>query len=91
MRELTERQKAAVEVFLVVGDVRAVAAAVGVTPATIRTWLKQPVFQQALMEASVKASTDLSLLALRAAAGLVRGLAVEDGERREGSNSAANP
>ena len=56
---------------------------VGVTPATVRYWLRQPAFQQALMEASVKASTDLSLMALRAAVGLAKGLAVEDGERRE--------
>jgi transposase-like protein len=82
MRELTERQKAALEVFLAGGDVKAAAQAVGVTPATIRTWLKQPAFQQALMEASVKASTDLSLMALRAAGGLAKGLRVPgDGER----------
>ena len=83
MRELTERQKAAVEVFLAGGDVRAVAAAVGVTPAAVRYWLRQPAFVQALREAEVEASTDLALQALRAAAGLAKGLSVPgDGERR---------
>jgi len=91
-KELTPRQEIALETLLAGWSVREVARLVGVHRNTVYYWLKQPAFQQALMEASVKASTDLSLMALRAAVGLVKGLRVPgDGERHGGSNSAANP
>ena len=81
-KRLTEQQRLAIEWLLAGADVKAVARLVGVHRNTVYYWLKQPAFQQALMEASVKASTDLSLMALRAAGGLVKGLRVPgDGER----------
>jgi transposase-like protein len=84
MRELTERQKAALEVFLAGGDVKAAAQAAGVSCTTIRTWLKQSAFREALARAEAEASTDPALQALRAAVGLVKGLRVPgDGEHRE--------
>ena len=91
-KRLTERQRLAIEALLSNPDVKAAARAVGVTPTTVRYWLRQPAFQEALARAEVEASTDLSLMALRAAVGLVKGLRVPgDGERHGGSNSAANP
>jgi transposase-like protein len=83
MRELTERQRLAIEWLLTGADVKAAAQATGVSCTTVRYWLRQPAFQEALREAEVEASTDLSLMALRAAVGLAKGLAVEDGEQRE--------
>jgi len=91
-KRLTEQQRQAVEALLAGWSVREVARLVGVHRNTIYHWLKQPAFQEALARAEAEASTDPALQALRAAAGLVRGLRVSgDGEQRGGSNSAANP
>jgi len=95
-KRLTEQQRLAIEWLLTGADVKAVAAVVGVTPATVRYWLRQPAFQEALREASTEALSDpqqaLGLMALRIGTALAKGLSVPgDGERHGGSNSAANP
>jgi transposase-like protein len=90
MERLTEQQRQAVEALFGGLTVKEAAQAAGVHRNTVYYWLKQPAFQEALARAEAEASTDLSRQALRAAAALARGLAVEDGERG-GSNSAANP
>ena len=86
-KRLTEQQRQAVEALLAGGSVREAARLVGAPRNTVYYWLKQPAFQEALREAFTEALSDpqqaLSLLALRAAGGLVRGLRVpEDRERR---------
>jgi transposase-like protein len=80
---LTPRQEIALEALLGGLTVKEVARLACVHRNTIYHWLKQPAFREALREAEVEASTDLALQALRAAVGLAKGLAVEDGERRE--------
>jgi transposase len=79
MERLTEQQRQAVEALLGGLTVKEAAQAAGVHRNTVYYWLKQPAFQEALREASA----DPALQALRAAAALARGLAVEDGEHRE--------
>jgi transposase-like protein len=81
-KRLTEQQRLAIEWLLAGADVKAAAQAAGVTPTTVRYWLRQPAFVQALREAEAEASTDPALQALRAAVGLAKGLRVPgDGER----------
>ena len=77
-KRLTEQQRLAIEWLLAGADVKAVARLVGVHRNTVYHWLKQPVFLEALREASA----DPALQALRAAVGLAKGLSVPgDGER----------
>jgi transposase-like protein len=88
MERLTEQQRQAVEALLGGLTVKEAAQAAGVHRNTVYYWLKQPAFREALARAEVEASTDpqqaLSLMALRAAVGLVKGLRVPgDGEHRE--------
>ncbi len=71
--ELTPRQRRALEALLVCPDVKAAAQAAGVGYRTLRGWLKQPAFQQALQEAEQDALAALQrrLVALGLQAGAV--------------------
>ena len=83
-KELTPRQEIALEALLGGLTVKEAAQAAGVTPTTVRYWLKQPAFQEALREASTEALSDpqqaLALQALRIGTGLA---AVLSGTRKK--------
>src|SRR5688572_21353545 len=65
IRELTPKQRKAVEALLATGEVTAAAQAAGVSRETLHRWLKHPPFLEAVREAEAKAVDDLSRLLIR--------------------------
>lgn len=64
-RELTPKQRRAVEVLLTTGEVTSAAQTLGVSRATLYRWLAEPVFAEAVRAAEAQALDDLSRLLVR--------------------------
>ena len=64
-RELTLKQRKAVEALLTTGEVTAAAKEVGVARETVQRWLNQPLFSQAVKAAEARAIDDLSRMLVR--------------------------
>ncbi|MDP9354720.1 MAG: hypothetical protein M3R02_05455 [Chloroflexota bacterium] len=64
-RELTPKQRRAVEALLTTGDVTAAAQAAGVARETLHRWQRQPLFVETVRAAEAQALDELSRLLVR--------------------------